>query len=63
MGIVGSVEGIAAGFYVLVPVLAALILPCLVTVGLWAVFVAIRLARLSRTLTAPHPPLAQVTAA
>jgi hypothetical protein len=54
MVIVGSVEGIAAGFYVLVSALAALILPCLVTVGLWAVFADIRLARLSRTLPAPH---------
>jgi uncharacterized protein DUF4386 len=63
VGIVGSAEGIAAGFYVLVPALAALILPCLVTVGLWAVFVAIRLARLTRTLPAPHPPLAEATTA
>jgi hypothetical protein len=63
VGIVGSVEGIAAGFYVLVPALAALILPCLVTVGLWAVFVGIRLARLSRTLPAPNQPLAEATTA
>jgi hypothetical protein len=63
VGIVGSIEGIAAGFYVLVPAFAALILPSLVTVGLWTVFVGIRLARLSRTLPAPHPPLAEATTA
>jgi hypothetical protein len=47
VGIVGSVEGIAAGFYIIVPALAALLMPCLVTVGLWAIFVGIRLWRVS----------------
>jgi hypothetical protein len=61
VGVADSIEGIAAGLYVLVPALAALILPCLVTVGLWAAFVAIRLARLSRMLPALHPPPAGAT--
>lgn len=49
VGIVGSLEGIAAGLYVLVPPLAAFLLPCLATVGLWAVFVGVRLFRLTRS--------------
>jgi hypothetical protein len=48
VGIIGSIEGILAGFYVLIPVFAFLITPCLVTVGLWAIFVGIRLVRLTR---------------
>jgi hypothetical protein len=47
VGIIGSLEGIAAGFYIFVPVLAMFMTPSLVTVGLWAIFVAIRLFRLS----------------
>jgi len=46
VGIIGSVEGILGGFYVLSPGFAAFLLPSLVTVGLWAVAVGIRLYRL-----------------
>jgi hypothetical protein len=57
VGIAGSIEGVLAGFYVLVPAFAAFILPCLVTVGLWAIFVGIRLVRLTlRPLAVPELP-------
>jgi Domain of unknown function (DUF4386) len=48
VGIVGSLEGIIGGFYVIVPGLAAFLVPALVTVGLWAIFVGIRLVRIAR---------------
>ena len=60
VGIVGSVEGIAAGFYVVVPGLAMFILPCLATVGLWALFVGIRLFRLTLGSSAEAAPLVPI---
>lgn len=54
VGIIGSIEGVLAGFYVLILVLAALLLPSLVTVGLWAVLVGTHLVRLTR-----HPRYAE----
>lgn len=53
VGIVGSVEGILAGFYVVIPALSGLLIVCLATVGLWAIFVGIRLVRLSTERHAP----------
>jgi Domain of unknown function (DUF4386) len=46
VGMIGSLVGILAGFYVLVPAMSAFLLPSLAIVGLWCVFVGIRMFRL-----------------
>jgi hypothetical protein len=63
VGVIGSVEGILAGFYIFVPALAGLITPCLVTVGLWAIFVGIRLFRLTLGLSTATVGLGRPTPA
>jgi len=45
-GIVACVEGIAGGFYVIYPPLAALLVPCMIAFGLWGVLAGVRLFRL-----------------
>jgi hypothetical protein len=45
-GIVACVEGIVAGFYVIYPPLAALLVPCMIAYGLWGVLAGARLFRL-----------------
>lgn len=58
VGVMGSIVGILAGFYVLVPAMAAFLLPSLAIVGLWCVFVGIRMFRLGRQ---PVEPISSVT--
>jgi Domain of unknown function (DUF4386) len=43
VGIVASVEGILGGFYVVVPALGVLLVPCLVAFGVWALLAGSRL--------------------
>jgi hypothetical protein len=50
VGVMGGVVGILAGFYVLIPAMGAFLLPSLAIVGLWCVFVGIRMFRVA---TAP----------
>ena len=62
LGIVAFVEGIVGGFYVIFPPLALLLLPCLVTFGLWLVLTGRRLAGLGvgpaiRPSEAPFPAI------
>jgi hypothetical protein len=47
LGIVAYCEGIAGSFYVWVPVLGLLLMPCLVAFGLWLILAGARLARLA----------------
>lgn len=49
LGIVAFVEGILGGFYVVFPPLSLLLLPCLVTFGLWLLLAGAKLARLGST--------------
>ena len=43
LGIVASIEGIVGSFYVFFPALAGLLVPSLITFGLWALFAGTRL--------------------
>jgi hypothetical protein len=42
VGIVAGIEGIAGAFYVLIPSLSVLLIPCLITFALWSFIVGIR---------------------
>ena len=46
-GIVASVEGIVGGFYMVVPALALLLVPCLIAFGIWSVLAGSTLYKLS----------------
>jgi hypothetical protein len=48
-GIIASVGGIVGGFYVVLPVLALLLTPCLVAFGIWALLAGIRLLQLGNS--------------
>jgi hypothetical protein len=47
LGIVASIEGMVGSFYVFFPTLAGLLVPSLITFGLWALFAGTRLYKLS----------------
>lgn len=47
LGIVAGLEGIVGSFYVFFPAFAALLVPSLITFGLWALFAGTRLYKLS----------------
>jgi hypothetical protein len=47
LGIVAYCEGIAGSFYVWIPALGPLLMPCLVAFGLWLILAGIRLVRFS----------------
>jgi hypothetical protein len=47
LGIVASIEGIVGSFYVFFPTLAGLLVPSLITFGLWALFAGTRMYKLS----------------
>ncbi len=49
LGIVAGIEGIIGGFYVVLPALALLLLPCLIAFGLWSLFTGLRLYKLERS--------------
>lgn len=55
LGILAFVAGIVGGFYVVLPVLANFLLPCLLAFGVWTVLVGVRLMNLG----APLPVEAQ----
>jgi len=48
LGITACLEGIVGGFYVVFPALAALLIPSLVTFGIWSFFAGSRLCRLGK---------------
>jgi hypothetical protein len=50
LGIVAGIEGTLGAFYVIFPPLAALLIPALITYGLWALLGGVRLFRLGRRL-------------
>lgn len=50
LGIVASLEGIGGSLYVFFPVFAALLVPSLITFGLWALFAGTRLYKLRAQL-------------
>jgi hypothetical protein len=49
-GIVASIEGIVGGFYVLLPALALLLIPCLIAFGIWSLLAGLRLCKLGNTM-------------
>jgi hypothetical protein len=49
-GIVASVEGIVGGFYVVLPALALLLIPCLITFGIWSLLAGSRLYKLGNII-------------
>jgi len=53
VGIVAAIEGIVAGFYVVVPTLALLLVPSLVAFAIWCVLVGGRLYKSARSIGAP----------
>lgn len=50
-GIVASVEGIIGGFYVVIPTLAVLLVPCLLAFGVWSLLAGSQLWRLGSPRT------------
>lgn len=51
LGVVACLEGILGGFYLVLPALAALLVPCLITFGIWSLFAGSRLHKLGKRLS------------